>query len=163
MISKTSNRSGRSSCARGAQEDTPRELTFPLAKDATNLVVERVDLGEAAPMDAAVETITRRMSAGEYRAKDLAAALQRVSELVYAPLARQLTNVSHLIVCPDGQLSRLPFEMLPVAPGGKYLIEEKTISYVGSGREIVRLAAGQTGPKSKVKVQSRRRQFPSRW
>ena len=40
-----------------------------------NLVVERVDLGEAAPMDAAVETITRRMSAGEYRAKDLAAAL----------------------------------------------------------------------------------------
>jgi CHAT domain-containing protein/tetratricopeptide (TPR) repeat protein len=122
-------------------------LTFPLAKDSTNLVVERVDLGEAAPIDAAVETITRRMSAGEYRAKDLAAALQRVSELVYMPLARQLTNVSHLIVCPDGQLSRLPFEMLPVAPGGKYLIEEKTISYVGSGREVVRLAAG---PKSKV-------------
>ena len=158
MISKTSNRSGRSSCARGAQEDTPRELTFPLAKDATNLVVARVDLGEAAPIDAAVETITRRMSAGEYRAKDLAAALQRVSELVYAPLARQLTNVSHLIVCPDGQLSRLPFEMLsPPSDFGatrparvKYLIEEKTISYVGSGREIVRLAAGQTGPKSKV-------------
>ncbi len=126
-------------------------LTFPLAKDSTNLVVERVDLGEAAPIDAAVETITRRMSAGEYRAKDLAAALQRVSELMYAPLARQLTNFSHLIVCPDGQLSRLPFEMLPVAPGGKYLIEEKTISYVGSGREIVRLAAGES---SKSKVQS---------
>ncbi len=121
-------------------------LTFPLAKDSTNLVVERVDLGEAAPIDAAVETITRRMSAGEYRAKDLTAALQRVSELVYAPLARQLTNVSHLIVCPDGQLSRVPFEMLPVTPGGKYLIEEKTISYVGSGREIVRLSAAS--PKS---------------
>ena len=93
------------------------------------------------------------MGAGQFRAKDLAAALQRVSDLVYAPLARHLTNVSHLIVCPDGQLSRLPFEMLPVAPGGKYLIEEKTISYVGSGREIVRL--GEGSPKSKSKVQSR--------
>lgn len=38
--------------------------------------------------------------------------LQRLSELVYAPLAKYLTNVSHLIICPDGQLSRLPFEAL---------------------------------------------------
>jgi len=51
---------------------------------------------------------------------------------------------SHLIVCPDGQLSRLPFEMLPV--GNKFLIEEKNISYVTSGREIVRIAS----PKSSV-------------
>ena len=65
-------------------------------------------------------------------------AVQRVSELVYGPLAQHLTNVSHLIVCPDGQLSRLPFEML--RRNGKFLLEEKTISYVGSGREIVRLA-----------------------
>ena len=74
--------------------------------------MERVDLGEAAPIDAAVETITRRMSVGEYRAKDLAAARERLSQWVYAPLAAHLTNVSHLIVCPDGQLSRVPFEML---------------------------------------------------
>ena len=58
--------------------------------------------------------------------------------MVYAPLAKHLTNVSHLIICPDGQLSRLPFEMLPV--GNKFLVEEKTISYVTSGREVVRIA-----------------------
>jgi CHAT domain-containing protein len=121
-------------------------LTFPLAEDSTNVVVERVDLGEAAPIDAAVETITKRMSAGQFAAGDLSNALQRVSELVYGPLARYLTNVSHLIVCLDGQLSRLPFEML--RHDSKYLIEEKTISYVGSGREIVRLA--NPSPKSKV-------------
>ena len=62
---------------------------------------------------------------------------ERLGELVYAPLAKYLTNVSHLIVCPDGQLSRVPFEMLRV--GDRFLIEEKTISYVTSGREIVRL------------------------
>jgi CHAT domain-containing protein len=77
------------------------------------------------------------MSAGQFAAQDVSPALQRLSQLVYAPLAPHLTHVTHLIVCPDGQLSRLPFEMLPV--GDKFLIEEKTISYVGSGREIVRL------------------------
>ncbi len=129
-------------------------LTFPLAKDSTNVVVQRVDLGEAQPIDAAIETITRRMGAGQFRAPDLAAALQRVSGLVYAPLAPHLTNVSHLIVCPDGQLSRLPFEMLLVSkPGGppRYLVEEKTISYVGSGREVARLALrGEDGSKARV-------------
>ena len=113
-------------------------LTFPLARDSTNLVVERVDLGEAAPVNEAVEFVCKRMSSGTgYAREDVSAALQRLGELVYAPLARHLTNVSHLIICPDGQLSRVPFEMLRV--GDRFLIEEKTISYVTSGREIVRL------------------------
>ena len=72
--------------------------------------------------------------------------MQRVSQLVYGPLAKHLTNVSHLIICPDGQLSRLPFEML--SHGGRFLIEDKTISYVTSGREIARLARKE-GPKAK--------------
>ncbi|MGA2658128.1 MAG: CHAT domain-containing protein [Verrucomicrobiota bacterium] len=38
---------------------------------------------------------------------------------------------------PDGQLSRVPFEMLRF--DDKFLVEEKTISYVTSGREIARL------------------------
>jgi CHAT domain-containing protein len=59
--------------------------------------------------------------------------------LVYEPLAGHLTNVLHLIICPDGQLSRVPFEMLPV--GNKYLVEEKTIGYVPSGREVVRFSS----------------------
>jgi len=119
-------------------------LTFPLARDATNVVVERVDLGEAAPINEAVELVCKRMSAGQFAAKDLSPALQRLSQLIYAPLAPYLTNVSHLIVCPDGQLSRLPFEMLPV--GNKFLVEEKTISYVTSGREVVRIAKSLTRP-----------------
>jgi len=113
-------------------------LTFPLPRDATNLVVERFDLGEAASIDETVELICKRMAAGQYRVKDLSPALQRLSDLVYAPLADHLTNVSHLIVCPDGQLSRVPFEML--RGGDRFLVEGKTISYVTSGREVARLA-----------------------
>ncbi len=113
-------------------------LTFPAAKDSRNVIVKRVNLGEAAPINEAVELVCKRMSAGQFAARDLPSALQRVRLLVYAPLAKHLVNVSHLIICPDGQLSRLPFEMLSY--DGRFLIEDKTISYVGSGREIKRLA-----------------------
>jgi CHAT domain-containing protein len=123
-------------------------LTFPLAHDSTNVMVERVDLSEAPPINEALELVCKRMSSGQFAAKDFSPAMQRLSDLVYAPLAGHLTNVSHLIVCPDGQLSRLPFEMLPV--GNKFLIEEKVISYVTSGREVVRLRGNQSNSKQKI-------------
>ena len=119
-------------------------LTFPLANGLTNPPVDRVDLGEAAPINEAVELICKRMAAGQYAAKDLPPTLQRLSELVYSPLARHLTNVSHLIICPDGQLSRAPFEML--SHEGRFLVEDKTFSYVTSGREVVRLRDGAGVP-----------------
>ena len=121
-------------------------LTFPLAGDSANVVVKRVDLGDAAPIDDAIGVVAKRFAVGQYRAKDLLPALQRLNELVYVPLTKHLTDVSHLIICPDGQLDRLPFEMLPI--GNKFLLEEKTISYVTSAREIIRLAAAQSKPKS---------------
>ena len=126
-------------------------LTFPLARDSTNIVVERVDLGDAAPIDEAITAITKRFFVGQYRAPDLQPAFQRLSDLVYVPLAKHLTNVSHLIISPDGQLNRIPFEMLSV--GNKFLLEEKTISYVTSGREITRLDAAQSKPKPEPEKQ----------
>jgi CHAT domain-containing protein len=114
-------------------------LTFPLMNGSTKVLVERVDLGEAAPVNESIALVCKRMSAGQFAAKDLAGALKQLSGLAYAPLARYLTNVSHIVICPDGQLSRVPFEMLPV--GNKYLVEEKTISYVTSGREVVRFSS----------------------
>jgi CHAT domain-containing protein/tetratricopeptide (TPR) repeat protein len=125
-------------------------LTFPLAKGSTNVFVERVDLGEATPINESISLVCKRMLAGQFAAKDLSAALQQLSGLVYAPLAGYLTNASHLIICPDGQLSRVPFEMLPV--GNKFLVEEKTISYVTSGREIIRLAKPKANASSSKSV-----------
>jgi len=125
-------------------------LTFPLMKGSTSVLVERVDLGEAAPINESVALVCKRMSAGQFEAKDLAGALEQLSGLVYAPLARHLTNVSHMIICPDGQLSRVPFEMLPV--GNKFLVEEKTISYVTSGREVVRFASSAANVRNSKSI-----------
>jgi CHAT domain-containing protein/Tfp pilus assembly protein PilF len=124
-------------------------LTFPLTPDSTNIAVKRVDLGEAAPVDEAIALITSRMSAGQYAAKDVELALQHLSDLVYAPIAKQVTNAQHLIICPDGQLSRFPFESLRT--GERFVVEAREISYVTSGREVVRLKrsaedSSSTGP-----------------
>jgi CHAT domain-containing protein len=117
-------------------------LTFPLVNGSTNVFVERVDLGVAAPIDQAIARLLHQFSA-KYKDSPIAKTnLYILSQLVYEPLAGHLTNVSHLIICPDGQLSRVPFEMLSV--GDKFLVEEKTISYVTSGREIARF----TNPKT---------------
>ena len=45
------------------------------------------EMGEAAPINEAVELVCKRMSAGQFAAKDLSPALQELSQLVYAPLA----------------------------------------------------------------------------
>ena len=113
-------------------------LTFHSPKDSTKATAQRVDLGEAAPIDEAVGQFAKSMASGQIAPKRLQPILQRLNDLVYTPLAKHLTNVAHLIVCPDGELSRVPFEML--LDEGKYLIETKTISYVTSGREVFRLA-----------------------
>jgi len=125
-------------------------LTFPLMAGSTNARVERVDLGEAAPINESVAVICKRMSAGQFEAKDLAGALEKLSELTYFPLARYLTNSTHLILCPDGQLTRVPFEMLPV--GDKFLLEEKTVSYVTSGREVARFATSAANVRNSKSV-----------
>jgi CHAT domain-containing protein/Tfp pilus assembly protein PilF len=118
-------------------------LTFPLEGDSTNVILFRVDLGDAKQINEAVDSVCQPLSLGKgYANTNFHLAGKRLSALVYTPLANHLTNSSHLIICPDGQLGRLPFEMLPI--GDKFLIEEKTLSYVTSGREVVRLARSKT-------------------
>ena len=80
-------------------------LTFPLVGDSANVVVERVDLGEAAPIDEAVELICKRMSAGQYCRQRLTAGVAKLSDLVYVPLAKHLTECF-----PFDYLSRRPVE-----------------------------------------------------
>lgn len=119
-------------------------LTRSTAKDSTNVLVDRVDLGEIGPIDDAIQELSRLIDRRQIAPQRLEPVLQTLGELVWRPMAKYLTNVSHVIVCPDGQLSRLPFEAL--RDGHKYLLEDKTISYVSSGREIARMVnAVRTG------------------
>ena len=100
-----------------------------------------VALGEAAPIDAAVDGVLAAMDS-RIPVAAARAALQQLDALVFAPVRAQLSGVSHLIVAPDGKLNLVPFDAL-VDGEGHYAVERYLVSYVSSGRDLLRLATPQ--------------------
>lgn len=107
-----------------------------------------VALGEAAAIDRAVEAVLSAMRPRS-DAKATQAALRHLHSLVMTPLADSLKGVAHLIVAPDGELSRVPFEAL-VDGQGHSLLEICLVSYVTTGRDLLRLQLGQRSRSSGV-------------
>jgi len=62
---------------------------------------------------------------------------------LFDPLMSALGSCKRLLLAPDGDLTRLPFEVLPTGQG-RYLIDEYQISYLGTGRDVLRFDAETT-------------------
>jgi tetratricopeptide (TPR) repeat protein/CHAT domain-containing protein len=60
--------------------------------------------------------------------------------LLFDPMREALRDCRRLFLAPDGELSRLPFEILPTDEGG-HLLDIYQISYLGSGRDLLRAPA----------------------
>jgi CHAT domain-containing protein len=77
------------------------------------------------------------MSAHDVAGSDLRTAL-------FDLLVPALGDRTRLLIAPDGDLARLPFEVLPTADG-RHLIDDYQISYLSCGRDMLRLGAETTG------------------
>ncbi len=106
--------------------------------------VRMVDLGEADPIDRAVgayrQAVTGEVEGGATvgGASELEAGT-KLREAVFDPLAPALGDRTRLFLAPDGDLTRLPFEVLPAADGGR-LIHRYRISYLSTGRDVLRFS-----------------------
>jgi len=69
----------------------------------------------------------------------------------FKPLKDTLAKYSNLIVSTDGALRLLPFETMFNTTTNRYLIQEKNIRYIPSGKELVRLYR-QTATDTKEKI-----------
>jgi CHAT domain-containing protein/Tfp pilus assembly protein PilF len=98
-----------------------------------------VPLGEAALIDAAVDAVLAALQA-PVRTEATRAALQHLDALLIGAMRNQLIGVSHLILAPDGKLNLVPFEAL-IDAQGHYELERYLVSYLSSGRDLLRLAA----------------------
>lgn len=67
---------------------------------------------------------------------------------VFDPLKTSLGSTSRLILAPDGELTRLAFETLPLDDGKRYLIDNYRMSYVDTGRELLRSRVAPNPPSS---------------
>ena len=127
--------------------------------------VVALDLGDAAKIDKVVHEFHEGVWIAKRYAKvqpskkqvkkaeaDLAKVSSTLHQLIWQPLEQSLTNVMRVYVAPDGQLSLFPFEALVQETTGKtrqYLLEEREIVYLNTGRDLARLAlTAETSPVS---------------
>jgi CHAT domain-containing protein/tetratricopeptide (TPR) repeat protein len=144
--------------ARGESHWKPaRYLTFVLpAGEPDN--VQMIDLGEAEPIDKMI-AIFRTAITGEAESRgkrDLGALLREPigepsnsdgtmlrAALFDKPLPA-IGSRKRLLLALDGDLTRLPFEVLPT-DDGRRLIDDYHISYLGAGRDVLRFGAALSG------------------
>jgi CHAT domain-containing protein len=105
--------------------------------------VALLDLGDAEAIDRLVARFKMRIASSN--APDRQDALMDSRELhakIFVPLQRELGVVKEIFIAPDGNLNLLPFEVLQ-GPDGKFLIEDYTFYYLGSGRDLLGFGTSQ--------------------
>jgi CHAT domain-containing protein len=94
------------------------------------------DLGETTAIDATIAGF--RQALRDPARSDLKARARALDEQVMRPLRASLGGATRLLVSPDGELNLVPFEAL-VDEQGRYLIERYAMSYLTSGRDLLRM------------------------
>ncbi|NEO55945.1 MAG: CHAT domain-containing protein [Okeania sp. SIO3B5] len=111
-----------------------------------------VDLGAAEPIHKAITAFrntlfleqdkqSRLRIDREFREKKIAetkASARTLDKLVMASIRQKLGNAKHILLSPDSQLNLVPFAAL-VDENNQYLVENYTITYLTSGRDLIRL------------------------
>jgi CHAT domain-containing protein/tetratricopeptide (TPR) repeat protein len=123
-----------------------RYVAYVLRKEGEPLWV---DLGEAASVDADIARLLAAMkcpqTVDDIRKCPPVAEVKRlaraVDERVMRPVRKLLGETRQVFVSPDGALNLMPFAAL-VDEGGKYLVESYSLTYLTSGRDLLRLQLG---------------------
>ena len=97
--------------------------------------VQASDLGPAEEIDRVVEQFRATL---RDTAQDPQAAARALDRLVMEPLRGSLGGATRLLISPDGALNLVPFEAL-VDPQQRFMIERFAISYLTTGRDLLRL------------------------
>jgi CHAT domain-containing protein len=107
--------------------------------------IRTVDLGDAAAMDAQVFTFLDALRDPRSNIQPIARALD--AQLMQ-PIRALTDNATHLLLSPDGALNLIPFAAL-MDEENRYLSETLTLTYLTSGRDLLRMNRGlepQQGP-----------------
>jgi CHAT domain-containing protein/Tfp pilus assembly protein PilF len=115
----------------------PRYIAYALAPKGQP---KWVDLGDAAVIDRAVDAWRKALR--NPNRTDVKRLARAVDDKVMRPVRPLLGKTSRLLIAPDGSLNLIPFAAL-VDEQNRYLIGRYTISYLTSGRDLLRLQISQ--------------------
>jgi len=120
--------------------DTERYLAFVLTPGNQ---VTLTDLGEATKIDSSIKAALTAINPPDFErametySRQADTELSDLYRLLLEPLETAIGPRKRLIVSPDGELNKVPFVALRT-PDGHYLVEKMTLSYVASGRDLLR-------------------------
>ena len=108
--------------------------------------VQWKELGAAKTIDAAIAQWRRALR--DPVRKDVQQLAQAVDEKVMRPVRALVGDATQLLVSPDGALNLVPFAAL-ADERGRYLVEHYSLTYLTSGRDLLRMQvarASRSGP-----------------
>ncbi len=128
------------------KNETPHYIAFILSSSNPHHV-EMIDLGKARLIDNLVFSYRRSITSSfsnEYIDGIKKSSLELIfkignllRKIVWDPLVPYCENNKKIFVSPDGDLTKIPFEILPI-DNKKYLVDEYHFSYLTTARDILR-------------------------
>jgi CHAT domain-containing protein/Tfp pilus assembly protein PilF len=94
-----------------------------------------VDLGEAEPIDSAVQHLREALADPS---RDAETPSRDVHRRVLGPIERLIGESGHILLVPDGPLNLVPFGAL-IDEGGTYAAARHAFTYLTSGRDLLRM------------------------
>lgn len=107
------------------------------------------ELGPAKDIDHAVENFRKALADPER--PDVRGAARDLDQRVMEPLRALFGGATQLLISPEGSLNLVPFQAL-LDEHGRYLVERYSISYLSSGRDLLRLQTGRPSAGAPVIV-----------
>ncbi|MEM6252881.1 MAG: CHAT domain-containing protein [Cyanobacteria bacterium P01_D01_bin.156] len=127
---------------RSEQWDTPRYAAYVLFDQGEP---KWVDLGEAAAIDQLVTDFRRDLATHR---QSIQSSVRELDAALMQPIRALIGGQKHLLISPDSELNLIPFAAL-VDETDRYLVETYQITYLTSGRDLLKLqldVSNQQGP-----------------
>ncbi|NCT46099.1 MAG: tetratricopeptide repeat protein, partial [Microcystis aeruginosa G11-09] len=100
--------------------------------------IKAKDLGEAKPIDDKLIYFRDNLADAETRLPQLQKSARQLDETLMQPIRQLLGDTKTILLSPDAALNLIPFEAL-VDENNQYLVENYHITYLTSGRDLLRL------------------------
>ncbi|MGD1808500.1 tetratricopeptide repeat protein, partial [Dapis sp. BLCC M126] len=94
-----------------------------------------LDLGSVAPIHKTITEFRAQLSQPNSSIQEVARTLD---QQVMEPIRQKLDNAKHILLSPDSQLNLIPFATL-VDENNQYLIQNYNITYLTTGRDLIKL------------------------
>src|SRR5262245_41728046 len=124
----------------------PRYVVYVLRQEGE---IEWRELGEAKAIDMAITSLRKALR--DPKRVDVKRLARAVDAKVFQPIRPLLGDMTRLLISPDGPLNLIPFAAL-VDERGRYAVERYSISYLASGRDLLRLQVARESKNSPLVV-----------